>query len=1278
MCTKNIYRLQTHLIYLTKLNSIKTSKNFVSVERELNKTFLRLAFVVINLFGLSALLNAQVQYGAAANFGLRKVVPTYTGNAIQVRRDCDNATTNIGFTSCGTLDTTALRNFVLSGNPLSAITPTPEGAYSLRKLRCTYAGSAINVRRSCDNATRDIGFTSNGDLDTIALKAFVMASNPISALSVNANVAYSLRRLRCAYAGSAIQVRRSSDNAISNIGFTSAGDLDTTALKTFVGVGNSGFVTIWYDQSGNGINVSPPAVANQPRIINAGVVERRNGVPTLFFDGANDYFTTNSFSTTGYTGFSASVLASWNTVGTSISNIQALIDNNHSCGGASPGFVIQDRPDLPNRPITAGLTNPTMCSSCPGASCQDIITTGNGSLRLITWVNTTTNEFLYRDGINVSSGNYCGAYTIQSRFLIGAWNSGPSRFFSGRMSEVILFKSALSNTDRQYLEWGQSQYYNISVPLLPSVLPAGAPSAFVTTWYDQSGNNRHATQATAGLQPRIINAGLIEKNASNRPTIFFNGTYLKNAFFLTTQPVSTSCVWRARGLANPGGELFGWGNNSVGGRRYGAWFAFNSATQGRYGVENQGAGTVGSSLLNTNTWYISSQILPGTSLPALTQWINGTAQAMTNIGTPATMNITAGEFAIGTIPTANVQGHNGDIQELIYFSTALSVTERQYIEYGQSVYYGISGPTVPSTLPVTPPSAYVSIWYDQSGNGINLSQTGAITRQPQIVSGGSIIRLNGSTTWPGMQATNALQTNLTATFASTYTGNLLTVNSVLRSDISSTANLRVWSLGNTALTSADWSNVNFANINQRSGNQFVFERSGVSPSTVFTVGAPMILSGRFNGTNRQLFNNGTVSATQADANVFNFNSIRLLQSINPGFEAGEALTGKMAEFSQFYSALSITRRTLIETNQSAFYSITVSNSKYTPPTSSSYTYYVNGIGRESATDSIAATRQSSGMGFRVGTGAGDFLKDNGDYLTCGIDCPITPAISTSNLPATVIQRWINDWYINKTDIGSNNGLVTIYFDFGDYGIGNTPGVPSNYVLLYRNSPSATFTIVPGTTPSASGDQVRFAVDASNITTNFYYTIGTLDPATSPLPIELLEFKAKLGKEGVEISWITATEINNDFFTVEKSNTGFDFYSLTKIAGAGNSTQQLRYSVTDISPFQGINYYRLKQTDYDGKFDYSRVISTDVESPLPTNSIYPNPNEGKSFYINLPNSGYRNILINIQGLDGKIILSEPVYESGTFEFIPSVKLASGVYIIFIFDNGNFSNVKLVVK
>jgi hypothetical protein len=101
--------------------------------------------------------DAQVNYGSAATYGLRKIITTYNGSAVQVRRACDNATANIGFTSCGDLDTTTLKNFVLVPNPLSAISSTAAAAFSLRRLNCSYGGSAIQIRRSSDNATVNIG-----------------------------------------------------------------------------------------------------------------------------------------------------------------------------------------------------------------------------------------------------------------------------------------------------------------------------------------------------------------------------------------------------------------------------------------------------------------------------------------------------------------------------------------------------------------------------------------------------------------------------------------------------------------------------------------------------------------------------------------------------------------------------------------------------------------------------------------------------------------------------------------------------------------------------------------------------------------------------------------------------------------------------------------------------------------------------------------------------------------------------------------------------------------
>jgi len=104
----------------------------------------------------------------------------------------------------------------------------------------------------------------------------------------NAAAAYSLRLLRNEYAGSAIRVRRSNDNAEQDIAFDNSGNLDTSALTTFVG-GNNGFVTIWYDQSGNANHATQTTSANQPKIYDSSsTVITENGKPAMTFDGSND------------------------------------------------------------------------------------------------------------------------------------------------------------------------------------------------------------------------------------------------------------------------------------------------------------------------------------------------------------------------------------------------------------------------------------------------------------------------------------------------------------------------------------------------------------------------------------------------------------------------------------------------------------------------------------------------------------------------------------------------------------------------------------------------------------------------------------------------------------------------------------------------------------------------------------------------------------------------------------------------------------------------------
>jgi hypothetical protein len=92
----------------------------------------------------------------------------------------------------------------------------------------------------------------------------------------------------------------------------------------------------------------------------------------------------------------------------------------------------------------------------------------------------------------------------------------------------------------------------------------------------------------------------------------------------------------------------------------------------------------------------------------------------------------------------------------------------------------------------------------------------------------------------------------------------------------------------------------------------------------------------------------------------------------------------------------------------------------------------------------------------------------------------------------------------------------------------------------------------------------------------------------PLPIELLYFRASLADKSVQLSWATAKEINNDFFTVEKSADGKHFDQLVQVKGAGSSHTMQQYTAVDKQPTSGVNYYRLKQTDVDGTFKYSKI------------------------------------------------------------------------------------------
>ena len=119
------------------------------------------------------------------------------------------------------------------------------------------------------------------------------------------------------------------------------------------------------------------------------------------------------------------------------------------------------------------------------------------------------------------------------------------------------------------------------------------------------------------------------------------------------------------------------------------------------------------------------------------------------------------------------------------------------------------------------------------------------------------------------------------------------------------------------------------------------------------------------------------------------------------------------------------------------------------------------------------------------------------------------------------------------------------------------------------------------------------------------TFGSIN-FLNTLPIELVSFEGVLKQRSVALNWTTQSESNNDYFTIEKSKNGSQWHFVDKIDGAGNSSVLVNYSTTDYEPYLGVSYYRLKQTDYNGDYDYSDIIT--IQNKYDSNEInlYPNP------------------------------------------------------------------------
>ncbi|WP_164891186.1 T9SS type A sorting domain-containing protein [Botryobacter ruber] len=201
----------------------------------------------------------------------------------------------------------------------------------------------------------------------------------------------------------------------------------------------------------------------------------------------------------------------------------------------------------------------------------------------------------------------------------------------------------------------------------------------------------------------------------------------------------------------------------------------------------------------------------------------------------------------------------------------------------------------------------------------------------------------------------------------------------------------------------------------------------------------------------------------------------------------------------------------------------------------------------------------------------------------------------------------------------------------------------------------------------------------------FNTITCDDSPINPLPVELSSFDGKATASGIELTWTTASETDNDKFEVERSTDGKEYTAIGTVKGAGNSSTTLTYSFSDKSAAKGINYYRVKQVDFDGTSQLSKVIALENSNAPKTAGVtlYPNPVTGNNVNIALGGSDYSNktFVVTITDMNGRKVMEQQISTAGSDAVnlsLDQARVTKGLYMVKIQGDNLLETQKLLVR
>jgi len=619
------------------------------------------------------------------------------------------------------------------------------GSGNAPNITALITGSNVEINIENARGYNFRAFTKKFDQTSPVILPDPNAPTPLLDTYTGAAVAYSLRKLRTAYTGSAIRIRRDSDNAETDIGFTSNGNLNTTSVSTFCG-GANGFVEIWYDQSGNDNDAVQNTQANQPQIYAGSSIITRFGNPSIRFNGTNSYLINSNNHPLQYTG-GVSCIALVHKNNTSYKSYETILSagaagNSSNNASKLMGFGYGAASSTPNpKPtIVTDIWHPS--------GMQYDGTVSLNTRHLIGWYisNWSTHRTgglsnITLNGSDVSTKTYDGSNPISlnaNPIQIGVMDHTAlaDSFFGGDIQELILYSSD-QNNNRNGIENNINNHYSIydsgllndypsasaaySVRQLTTAATASmnirrtsdnteqvigftsngdldtgsietfcsGTECYVDTWYDQSSNGKDTTQSTAGNQPKIYDgSAVITENG--KPALQFDGTNELNCATNLRTTAGASTVISVHKVPSTSSQQYVFAFHQI--QR-----AFIDTTSG--GAYNEiaiGTGTVSGKYLKYTAADISSQLIAFSSWDGSTQTggvdetilnLNGSLQSGT-VGSNNFSALASGVNSIGARHLLNARRAIGTFQEMVIYLSDES-SNRSGIETNINSYFNI-------------------------------------------------------------------------------------------------------------------------------------------------------------------------------------------------------------------------------------------------------------------------------------------------------------------------------------------------------------------------------------------------------------------------------------------------------------------------------------------------------------------------------------------------------------------------------------------------------------